>query len=397
MNAVVSTKLLVTHIRQCFLSLFDGKTNRTGHKGKIDCWCAKFYNSSKYWHYPIVTTSILKHCLNIGIKVDEHIQELSGVHQLSAFLKVVEKPLGDILRRTIADDYLVSVWKQIKIASYKETIFEEIAKVVDIVNRKPLPGISLFLHGSIADRKYTAFSDVDDLVVIRREAWQNAEVLMHTATILARVAREYQNIDPLQHHGHWVITEFDLLLYDQSYMPLVIFKEALRVTGESQIKFRVCSNRGGFASNARATIKSMDLRLKKAQQQGGLNAFELKCLVGEIAILPAYIFQAQGKMFSKTEAISQANLLYTPLAQQAINWATKVRNQFAPLVENRRTAILKTLAKLTCARRHQAEKLYRRWSSWVHHQHPLGISSETMSVIKAFSKESSSLVTLLEK
>ncbi len=392
MDTIIIAKLLVTHIRQCFLCLLDGRTTRS--KEKIDFWLAKFSNSSKYWHYPVVTASVLRHCLNIGIKVDDRIQELSGVHQLSAFLKAVEKPLRDILLGTIADDCSVYIHEEIEPAYYTDSAFERIPEIFKLLQTKPLPGISFFLHGSMADRKYTAFSDVDDLIVIDSSAWQDPESLMNSATLLTQVAREYQNIDPLQHHGHWVITEFDLLLYNQSYMPLVVFNEAIRITGKSQIKFRLTSDYSGFVRNARLTIQSISQRLQQAEQKEGINAFDLKCLVGEISLLPAYIFQTQGNMLSKPEAISRASELYTPTALEALKWSTRVRNEFAPLVYNQRTNILKTVAKLTCSRRHLAEKLHRKCSYWVSYQNALGLSHEIIRVIRSFAEESNSFVAL---
>jgi hypothetical protein len=190
------------------------------------------------------------------------------------------------------------------------------------------------------------------------------------------------------------VTEF--LFYDQSYMPLTVLDEAVRVVGQPQVSARLDPDLSGFVRNAANTAKLMQGTLEKAAKCGGLNAFELKGLVGEIAIMPAYLFQAQGEMISKPEAIRRAGELYSPHALRALEWATLVREEFAPLVHNRRMRFLKTVARLACARRQHAEALFRRYAVWVSNEHSLGLNAGVMEAVETFIQESHSLIMGLE-
>lgn len=386
-------KNLATHIRRCCTALVDGTVRIPRRRPAF--WAARIDISARYWRYPIITPAIRKDCAALGIEIAGEIQQLSGVQQLSAFLKAVEEPITEIFSNVPATGVSISVPKKLNPDSYLEPRIGKMPAIFAPIQAQDLPGVSLFLHGSMADLQYTPFSDVDDLVVLRRAAWQDPASLMNTATLLAQVAREYQNVDPLQHHGHWVLTEFDLLLYDQSYMPLVVLDEAVRIAGEPQINSRIYHDNTGFIKNASNTIQSLNGKLAKATREGGLNAFELKGLVGEIAIMPAYLFQARGEMLSKPEAIGRADELYSPRALKALEWATLVREEFGPLVHNRRTRMIGTVAKLTCARRQHAENLFREYTVWVSNKHPLGLSAKAVEAIEAFTQESGLLVTEL--
>lgn len=384
---------LATHIRRCCTALVDGTIKLPRYKPAF--WAARIDNSAKHWRYPIVTPAIRKDCAALGIEIGDEIQRLSGVQQLSAFLKSVEEPITGILSDVPAMSTSISVAKALNPDGYLEPRVRRLPAIFAPIQAQDSPGVSLFLHGSMADLQYTPFSDVDDLVVLRRTAWQDPASLMNTATLLAQVGREYQNVDPLQHHGHWVLTEFDLLLYDQSYMPLVVLDEAVRIVGKPQINCRIDHDHAGFITNARNTIQSMNKALAKATREGGLNAFELKGLVGEIAIMPAYLFQARGEMLPKPQAIGRAGELYSPRALQALEWATMVREEFGPLLHNRRTRMIGTVANWTCTRRQHAENLFRKHAVWVSNKHPLGLNAKVVAAIEAFMQESGLSVTEL--
>jgi hypothetical protein len=341
----ILAKKVIGHIRRCCVALADGTVKMPRRKSAF--WAARVSGSARYWGYPVVTPAVREWCAALNIELDGGIRRWAGVDQFGAFLRAAEGPLMEVLSAAPSERCTVSVTADFDPGAYLAPLARELPAVFAPIQAQSLPGLSLFLHGSMADLQYTPFSDVDDLVVLRREAWQDVSSLMETATLLAQIARCYQDIDPLQHHGHWVVTEFDLLFYDQSYMPLTVLNEAVRVVGQPQVSARLDPDLSGFVRNAANTIKSMQGTLEKAAKCGGLNAFELKGLVGEVAIMPAYLFQAGGEMISKPEAIRRAGEFYSPKALRALEWATMVREEFAPLVHNGRMRFLRAVAKLT--------------------------------------------------
>jgi hypothetical protein len=174
-----------------------------------------------------------------------------------------------------------------------------------------------------------------------------------------------------------------------------VLKDAVRVTGEIETPFRALPERIGFMRNAENSVKTMQRILRKASSRGGLNAFDLKGLVGEIAIMPAYIYQANGIMLSKPEAIKRAAEIFSTRALEAIAWSTFVRENYGPLVDNFRTKVLQLVADLICPRRHQAEMLFRKYAGWVSNPHKLGLNIKVQTGIDTFIRESIALTTRL--
>jgi len=382
----VVARRLTDHIRRCCAALADG-AGRARRKS-IAFWLAQLDVSAKHWRYPVLRPEIRQACDVLGIHLGREVKENTGVAQLSAFLHAVTEPLAQILTDISGNFQNISVHSNFQPNQYQRTHARLLPEAFVPLQKKCPDGVTLFLHGSMADGTHTPFSDVDDLVILDRRAWQTPERLQRVGTLLARLARAYQDIDPFQHHGHWVLTEFDLMHLDQSYLPLVVLENAVRVIGNAEIQARVQENTEGFKRNAVNTLRSMERTLSNAQKQGGVNAFILKGLVGEIALIPAYLFQTQGEMMNKPEAIAQASDLFSQDALPALGWATRVRDEFGTFVEHPRTRLLQRIASLTCARRYQAEWLFRRYAPWVSNQHNLGLEPEIVTSIRVYMQES---------
>lgn len=390
-QAQAAVPFLVNHIKRCFTALLDG-TARLPRR-RLAYWMAKISSSAVFWGFPIITGPVLENCSILGIKLGQDVFELNGVYQLCSFLKAIEGPLLEILSGLPAREASLYVPNMFEPNRYKATRFSNLLQPFSDACRQDLEGVSLYLHGSLADLKFTAFSDVDDLVVVNKQAWQDPLTLIKTATAFAVLARSYQNIDPYQHHGHWVITEFNLLAYEESILPLAILNGAIRVLGKPEIALHLSPERSGFFRNVGYSIKSMQRKLGQASSTNGINAFELKGLVGEIAILPAYLFQAQGLMISKPEALQRAGEILSPGALETIAWATSVRDNFGPLVDNQHTRALQLLANLTCVRRNQAEALIRNRAVRVRGKYRLGLDSKVRKGIENFIAESTTLIS----
>ena len=233
----LAAQSLKTYIRISFSMIFNGSFPWS--KRNLNYWYSFVNNRVGCWNYKFINSDIECLCNLIGIKIDSYTKKLSGLHQFCRLLNLIKSPLRMILPRPGSIEHPIYIKNSINESLYKGSKFRKIPKIFKIIKKESFPGISLYLHGSMADYQYTEFSDIDDLVIVDSIAWENVDSLMHTAVSLAKLARQYQNIDPLQHHGHWIITEFDLLSYDQSYMPLVVLNSASRIIGNSHFLVNV--------------------------------------------------------------------------------------------------------------------------------------------------------------
>ncbi len=346
---------------------------------------------SRYWDYPVLTPVVVEDCKQLGIYIDKKILRFYGTEQLHAFLKSVERPLTRLMERRSGVQKETLVGSAFDASLYTTHQVKQLSTLFLPLQKASLSGLSLYVHGSMADQSYNSFSDVDDLVVLRSEAWQDFDTFAEIGTRLTRIARLYQDVDPLQHHGHWLVTEFDLLSYDPSYIPPVALQDAKRVVGQDLLEFCVHNNPRGFSDNTSATIRSIRRSLKQASEQKGLNAFQLKGLVGEIAITPAYLCQLHGQMIPKPAAIKEAKQMYSPLGYRAVEWATMVRHKFDRCIDNLQMCALKKLARFCGQRRQQTERLFKKFATWVSNDHELGLNAEVRESITTFAQESQSL------
>lgn len=218
---------IILSIRYIFQCLFNGYLPKPRYK--LDYLISEFDNSYYFWRFSLVTEAIIENCYLLGIEVKPYFQKINNIYKFVDFLHFIKEPLEKILLTYKTDTHIVKINNIIEKQKYKFLDINGLIPIIDLIQNSTLKDISIFFHGSMADLKYTAFSDIDDLVIINQTTWCNADFLIQTAKLLSQIARKYQNIDPLQHHGHWVITDFDLLLYDQSYIPLVIFDEAVLI------------------------------------------------------------------------------------------------------------------------------------------------------------------------
>lgn len=190
------------------------------------------------------------------------------------------------------------------------------------------PALSIYLHGSQADRTTTPFSDYDDLIIVDAEKLSPTD-LPRLITALNRVDMRFCRLDPLQHHGHWIIEKGMLDAYDESYMPMLVLKTAVAVKGSRRISYapQLAGSREGLERNLVNTCRSIE-ELHERLCHGVLTLFELKALVGSFALVPAFVFQYRGEPLSKPEAIARASEIFSPSALRCVVWASETRKNW---------------------------------------------------------------------
>lgn len=220
-----------------------------------------------------------------------------------------------------------------------------------------LPHIWVYLHGSQADRTTTAFSDYDDLVIVDMTDLTKSK-LKRLVRAMNRVDMRFCRLDPLQHHGHWIISKQSLSSYDESFLPLLVLEEALAIHGPSQLTYTLdrAATQRGLVRNVEATSASI-LAMYEKYRTNAINAYTLKGLVGSFALMPAFIFQLRGEGINKRTAIERASELYSEEALRCIAWSTHCRNNWAQVVNHPAHQALRIAANLF-----SNPHLYRRFA-----------------------------------
>jgi predicted nucleotidyltransferase len=199
---------------------------------------------------------------------------------------------------------------------------------------KQFKGLQVFLHGSWADNTTTAFSDIDDFVIID-DIELSTEEIEHIKQALSMVQDEFFRIDPLQHHGHWKIFKSELKDYNNGVIPLFILENSICLMGSNIIEASINHHK---TSNTIANSISGFCRwievLFTDYFNNKLNVHNLKRLVGSVVLLAPLLQQLRGKNIDKRTAILRADELFSNEALKLIQWASDLRNNWHLLTEN---------------------------------------------------------------
>jgi len=228
------------------------------------------------------------------------------------------------------------------------------------------PFIDLYVHGSWADNTRTAFSDLDDLVIVNREKIDNNKQIRQLEIWLNRVDMKFCRIDPLQHHGHWLIYRDDLDYCNEAYIPLTVLEGAICVQGSKSITAKINHEltHAGIRRNLNFTIMNIE-RLYDKYKDGSINLYEMKGLIGSFLLVPAYAFQSKKKRSTKKWALDNSDQIYSEQGKLAIEWGTFMRNNWYRALD-RRAYFLLSLVPYFFTNPH----LYRRFARQISPKFP---------------------------
>ncbi len=190
-------------------------------------------------------------------------------------------------------------------------------------------GLGVYVHGSWADDTRTPFSDLDDLILVERERIRDPQARRALEEWLNLVDLRFARLDPLQHHGHWLLYDDQLATYDESYLPLSVLDNAVRIAGPQRLSVRIdpLRTRVGLRRNLVQTLTNV-ATLFARYSTGRINCYEMKGLIGSFLLLPAYGFQLRGERIGKREAIERAAELLPPAAFGLLAKCSRMRAEW---------------------------------------------------------------------
>lgn len=180
-------------------------------------------------------------------------------------------------------------------------------------------GAKLIVQGSYADSEITNYSDVD-LVIFYKPF--NSEVLK----IKKEIETFLLTVDPLQHHGVFMIDIGTLSFYWQMDLPVEVLKKAkyfgdldstLPVTG-------VLSENTGSLKAAENVMNVIKKFLNKDYRQIGL--WEWKFFISDVLLFPTLLLGSKGKYIYKRDSFPLAKEMFSKDAWYCIEKATTIRS-----------------------------------------------------------------------
>lgn len=185
-------------------------------------------------------------------------------------------------------------------------------------------GLEFFLHGSFASLDFTGYSDLDTLVLVPRTTAVDPDALHAARHGLVRTWRALKEFDPLQHHGHFILTEVDLRGYPDPLLPSVILERTVALaTKRRLLRARSCPA-PALAAERFFAIAHRFLRTDLRRGLG--NAYRLKSDLSVFMLLPALWCQARGRPLDKKRSFRAVYPLLSPPAVDAFRRAAEIRS-----------------------------------------------------------------------
>jgi hypothetical protein len=200
-----------------------------------------------------------------------------------------------------------------------------IPRLRDEVVQQLSPHLAGFwLHGSMSTLDYCDFSDVDTLLIVRRETVLNSRTLLQFRRACYRTTRFLYLVDPYQHHGHFAFTEIDQVCYPQTHFPVILFESSTRLFGAEQPQLAVHEE----ASARIRPLWEISQRIRSAAISGDVptDPYSIKCFLSYILLLPTLVLQARGQHCYKRDSFSLARGHFQPNEWSVVDEASLMRS-----------------------------------------------------------------------
>lgn len=187
--------------------------------------------------------------------------------------------------------------QQLDLSTYKKSdldYLKPLNELKDYANEylnRDLAGF--YLHGSLATKDYVkGWSDVDTLAIVSKETLKTHKKLLDLRDKMYLMRHFFYKIDPLQHHGSIIISEYDLENYCKAYFPIEIFKYAKSFFKEDRIRKLKIRNHSEEAL-ARLFWFVNYFRILKIEKKYSIGSYDAKNLLHCITLFPAIYLNAK--------------------------------------------------------------------------------------------------------
>ncbi len=217
-------------------------------------------------------------------------------------------------------------------------------KIADFLKRKiHYDLIGAYIHGSVATSEEISYSDFDGFVILKNEVFSDVDRIKRAAKVLKLSEQIMFEMDPLQHHGWFVLTESDLKNYPEYYFPHELFYYSKCLFGENKIIIHL--NKSGFKNEFHTSFNNMTQGiLKKLDDRKFLkNYYSFKNLMSEFMLIPCFYLQAKTgngifKKFSFEKVKNELKEKYTVMDEISAlraNWNYQPPSFYSSIKNNR--------------------------------------------------------------
>ncbi|MEO0311090.1 MAG: hypothetical protein RIQ89_747 [Bacteroidota bacterium] len=209
----------------------------------------------------------------------------------------------------------------------KNPLIQSLTVEIEKLPTQFLTGV--YVHGSVGTYEEVNYSDLDALIIINDIKPIDKKLFYQLLKGLSKARKWMYKMDPLQHHGWFVLLQSELKNYPQHYFPYELFEYAKSLGNYSQQTLEICfdNSKVNYQMAIEKLLSSLIVRIKNNYRPTGMYAF--KNLLSEIMLLPAFYCQAKYKRgFFKAETFDLAKKDFDSNLWSAIELATNIRAQW---------------------------------------------------------------------
>ncbi|NOQ56145.1 MAG: hypothetical protein GQ477_05070, partial [Nanohaloarchaea archaeon] len=259
---------------------------------------------------------------NRKINKPETIAELIKVFHQEFYRKTGGKKLS----KTISINTSFKDWnekrKRLNIDDEKTT---SALKINDFVNKKlSLELANFFIHGSLSTLDYTRWSDIDLLGIIKEETILDKNRLLNLRKNMIKLNASLFENDPLQHHGVFLINEFEMKNYSQSFFPVELFKYSTALLNTDKLIFNVRNSKG----EAKETLFELINYVETFQSKKNISMYDWKLFCHIMLLIPAIYLECKGRYLYKKYSFRDAKKDFSENEWRIIEKMTEMRDKF---------------------------------------------------------------------
>lgn len=153
--------------------------------------------------------------------------------------------------------------------------------------------IGAYAHGSVGSGEEVPYSDFDGFVIIKNNSLRNTGKLKQVALRLNQSEKIMTEMDPLQHHGWFILSEDDLRNYPEDYLPHELWEHASVLMGATELNVQI-KEKGYHDEFIVAYHKFSNHLLKNINSKKFLaDNYDLKSMLSGFMLLPSIYLQAK--------------------------------------------------------------------------------------------------------
>jgi hypothetical protein len=153
--------------------------------------------------------------------------------------------------------------------------------------------VGAYAHGSVGTSEEVAYSDFDGLAIVKNSCLADSEKLFDLVLSLKATETMMLEMDPLQHHGWFIIAESELDDFPEFYFPRILFNHAKCLVGQTAFKVRL--RKSGYHREFKEAFHNLSESIlqKITDKSFQTNYYQLKNWLSQILLLPAVFLQAE--------------------------------------------------------------------------------------------------------